>query len=50
MTAAGKSVPQPHWLDPAQPDKLTPIDCDVKNFRDPGWSPDMREIVFRCDR
>jgi len=50
MTPEGKSDPQPHWLDPEKPDKLTPIDCDVKNLRDPGWSPDMKQIVFRCDR
>jgi Tol biopolymer transport system component len=49
MGDVGQSA-QPCWLDPAKPAAPTPIHCEILNFWDPGYSPDGKRIVFRCDR
>src|SRR5262245_8887885 len=50
LSASADSSAQPHWIDPKNSDPPTPIPCDVSNFWDPCWSPDMKQIAFRCDR
>ena len=37
-------------FDPAKSDALTPLPFSAVNVAEPAWSPDGKQIVFRCDR
>jgi Tol biopolymer transport system component len=41
---------QLHCLNRTQPEAATQLKTSVTSFRDPGWSPDGKQIVFQCDR
>ena len=46
----GQNGARPCWLDPQKADPPTAIDCNIVNFWDPCWSPDGKQIAFRCDK